>query len=132
MSNEGIEGKPSRAEDKNERGSKQKRVRIGAVEFPRIAEEREERLAVGREISDKHVASEYQPCEARSQSCDQEHSAEELNATDKERSAAGRGNTKSCEELRNLRKVMQLAPACLHELPSPVKAHEKQKWRLSA
>jgi hypothetical protein len=43
MSDERVEGKHSGAEDKNEHGCEEERVRIGTVEFSRIAEEREER-----------------------------------------------------------------------------------------
>ena len=108
----------------------QEGVGRGGVELVGIGEDREERLAVGGDVGHDHVDREDECGEAREQTDRERDAAEEFEAGDGERGLRGHRQAEAGEKFGDVRKMMELAPAALDELPAPVEADEEQEWGL--
>src|SRR5579871_6662848 len=120
----------TRAEDQNDQPRDEKDERRGAGELVGRGEEGHQRLAVGRNVGNQHVAYAQQRQQARSQAQSEENSANKLQQRDEPRIGGGSGYPETGKKLDDVRDVVQLAPAGLRKLPAPVEPHRQQKHRL--
>src|SRR5713101_10195603 len=126
---QGVQAKLAGAEDQDDQGGDEEDVGSGRVEFVGVGEDGLQRFAVGGDVGHDHVHGEDQGGQPGQQSDGQENPAEEFHAGDEHRHLRGHGQIQAGEELGDLRKIMQLAPAALDQLPAPIQAYGKQKRR---
>src|SRR5271170_301219 len=126
---QGIEREKTGSEDEsNERGKEESKW-IGDVELSGIAEDGSQGHAVRSDVGHQHVSGEQEADETRSQSNDEQDAAEELKRRDGRGHQTRQRDAEAGEEVVHVRKIVQFAPACLHELPSPIESDEEQKRR---
>src|SRR5271165_1944386 len=128
--NEIVQRKPARAEDQDNERRNEEGVGGGGIEILWLGKNRHQCSAIGSDVSDKHIDGEHQ-CEqtAAEPNC-QQNATEELKTTHEIGVQRGRRNAEAGEELHHMGQVVELAPAGLAELPSPVQPHEQKEQRL--
>ena len=110
--------------------AREKCIGIRCIEFAGIGEKREERFAVGSDVSHEHVDGENEGERAREQAEGEKDAAEKFQAGDGQSRKRGSGQAQAREKLRHVSEMVELAPAALNELHAPVQADEEQKRRL--
>src|ERR1700753_504393 len=80
-------------------------------------------------VRDKHVECQQEPGETRCKANHQKQATEELKTRYKVGIEGGKRNVKAHEEAGDFCDVVHLSPTGLDKLPTPVKAHSKQKRR---
>src|SRR5579871_255316 len=78
LGDESVQREEARTEGQNHDRSEEKGVGIGSVKFAGVAEDREECLAIGGPVCNKHRSCEQERDGARSQSKDKQDSTEEF------------------------------------------------------
>src|SRR5579883_920069 len=127
-----VKREESRAEDQNHQRSKEKCEWIGIIKLARVMKDRSQRFAICRKVSSEHIAGQQKSSEPRCQAKNQQHAAEEFQRCNRRGHQARSGNSQAGKKLLHVWKVVQLAPAGLHELPSPVEPHQQQKGRIQS
>src|SRR5260370_5413093 len=126
---QGVQADLARAEDKNDERSDQESVRSSGIEFVRDRENRLQSFAVLGHVSHDHVHRERERGNSGEQPYRQKNPAEEFQTADTHGLLSGHGQIQAGKKSRHFFKIVQLAPAALHQLPTPVKPHGQQKRR---
>ena len=85
---------------------------------------------IGRPIGDQHIACEQEADKARPKAENKQDAADELQPGAEVRVEGWEWDVEAGEEVGDLGKVVQLAPAGLRKLPTPVEPYREQKGRL--
>src|SRR5438105_3805554 len=128
--NQVIEGEESRTKDHHQQRRQEESKWVRCIEFPRLGKEGLQSFAIGSDVCDRHIHDQGDRNQSRRESQQKEDSAEALQGGDEPGIENREGNSQVDKEANGFRYILQFSPTRLPELPSPIKPHEKQEWRL--
>jgi len=121
--NRGVRGDPACAKNQHNQDNHQKREGGGGNELVRIGKEGEQRFAVADNISHGQVHCKNQSCNPGGQTESERNAAKELDAGYENSHLRGHRQAESGKVLTDVGQIMELAPAALSKLPSPIEPY---------
>ena len=127
---QGVECELARAEDENEKCGEKNGVRGCGGEFVGIGDDGKEGLAIGCDVSHQHIDREDQPDEPRKETNRQQNASDKFDGGDESCGETGSRKAEARKEESDAAEIVELAPAVLCELKTPIKSDEEQEERL--